>query len=207
MGYSIAFARQLPVDRIFCSTDSTEYASIAKDLGAEVPFLRSAFAACDTAMEQDILRDLYPKFEKHDIAIPDLIVWLRPTFVFRSVEIANRCIRRMTEDSSLTACRTVCESESRLYRDESGLLNSVFDDLGGRSMIRRQDVISAYKVYSLDVFRASSLDVSPFFLGNRVGYEIIPKICGLDIDDEIDWITVENLISQKNDDALKYIYV
>ena len=40
IAYSIDFAKRLGVDRIFCSTDSKEYACIAKTHGAEVPFLR-----------------------------------------------------------------------------------------------------------------------------------------------------------------------
>jgi CMP-N,N'-diacetyllegionaminic acid synthase len=207
MGYSISFARQLPVDRIFCSTDSPEFAETAKKLGAEVPFLRSDFAAGDTAMEEDILADLYPKFEEHGIPIPDLLVWLRPTFVFRSVEIATRCIQRMSDDPSLSACRTVCESESRLYTDNGGLLVPGFDDHGGRSMIRRQDVQPAYKVYSLDVFRSSGRDTSPYFLGKKIGYEILPKMCGLDIDDENDWDFVEHILRNRPATVAEYIHV
>ena len=207
IGYSIAFAKQLPVDRIFCSTDSPEFAEIACNLGAEVPFLRSAFASGDTAMEEDILRDLYPKFEEYGIPIPDLMVWLRPTFVFRSTEIAIKCIQRMINEPLMTACRTVCNSESRLYKVANGRLVPDFDDRGGRSMIRRQDVPPAYKVYSLDVFRASNQDVSPYFLGDNIGYEVIPKICGLDIDDELDWDYVEYILSNKFDEASCYIHV
>ena len=85
LGYSVAFARSLGVDRVFCSTDSEEYAQVARKYGAEVPFLRSAAAAGDKAMEQDILKYLYEQFPLHDIAVPDLLVWLRPTFVFRDV--------------------------------------------------------------------------------------------------------------------------
>mgnify|MGYP000956410186 CR=1 FL=1 len=54
--FSIVFAKKIPsVTRIFCSTDSKEYAAIARTCGAEVPFLRSQEAASDNAMEQHIL--------------------------------------------------------------------------------------------------------------------------------------------------------
>ncbi len=206
MGYSIAFAKKLPVDRIICSTDSTEFAEIAVSLGAEVPFLRADFAATDTAMEEDILTDLYAKFIEHDMEVPDLLVWLRPTFVFRSLEAANRCIQRMKDDPEMTACRTVCESERRLYEDKEGYLAAAFDDKGGRSMIRRQDVPRAFKVFSLDVFRSSGRDTSPYFLGNRVGYEIIPKVCGFDIDDEFDWDYAEVLMRSRPEAVAPYVF-
>lgn len=207
IGYSIAFAGKLGVDRVICSTDSADFADVARSLGAEVPFLRSEHAAGDTAMEEDILEDMYAKFDEHGIPVPDLIVWLRPTFVFRSLEHARRCIDRMKQDPTLTACRTVCEAERRLYASAEGLLVADFDDLGGRSMIRRQDVKPAYKVFSLDVFRASNRDSSPYFLGNRVGFEVIPKICGLDIDDEFDWHMVENLLANHGGMTRPYVHV
>ena len=85
IGYSIEFAKNCEfIDRVFCSTDSETYAEIARELGAEVPFLRSAEAAADTAMEEHILSDLRAKFGEFQIEEPDLVVWLRPTFVFRS---------------------------------------------------------------------------------------------------------------------------
>jgi CMP-N-acetylneuraminic acid synthetase len=206
IGYSIAFARKLQVDRVFCSTDSRHFADVAISLGAEVPFLRSDFAASDTAMEEHVLEDLYAKFEEFGISVPDLFVWLRPTFVFRSIDLANRCIQRMKEDATLTACRTVCEAERRLYTASGGLLVADFNDFGGRSMIRRQDVSPAYKVFSLDVFRGADRDTSPFFLGGRIGFEVLPKVCGLDIDDECDWSIVENLITNQRDLVMPYIH-
>ena len=62
--YSIKFAKRLNVDKVICSTDSKEYAKIAMKFGADVPFLRSKKASTDTAMEHDILNDLYLNFKK-----------------------------------------------------------------------------------------------------------------------------------------------
>lgn len=140
IAYSIAFAQALRCDRIICSTDSERYAEIARTYGAEVPFMRSEQAASDSAMEQDILRDLAQKFPAHGIDMPDLIVWLRPTFVFRDLAAVRLCIDALHQNAAWTAARTVCESESRLYKIEpSGKLTPNFED-HGKSMIRRQDV-------------------------------------------------------------------
>jgi CMP-N-acetylneuraminic acid synthetase len=193
MSYSISFARSLGVDRVFCSTDSEDYARIAKQYGAEVPFLRSDFAASSTAMEQDILVDLYKKFEIHNIVQPDILVWLRPTFVFRSLTDVQKCIDQLKNDSSLTASRTVCESEGRLYKEENTILVPSFDDKG-KSMIRRQDFGNRYKVFSTDVFRADLKNTSDDFLGRKVGAVVTNKLCGLDIDDEFDFQIVENIL-------------
>lgn len=196
LAYSIEFAKKLNVDRVFCSTDSEKYASIAKIYGAEVPFLRSNFASSDTAMEQDILKDLYSQFKANNIPQPDLIVWLRPTFVFRSVNDIQQCIEMLQKDKSLTAARTVCESEGRLYKIENSILMPEFDDKG-KSMIRRQDIGVRYKVFSTDVIRCSNAVVTDDFLGRKVAAIPISKICGLDIDDLIDFEIVDALIQTK----------
>jgi CMP-N,N'-diacetyllegionaminic acid synthase len=191
--YSIDFAKKLGVDKVICSTDSETYADIARKYGAEVPFLRSEEASTSTAMEQHILADMYQKFEENGIEQPDLLVWLRPTFVFRNVKDVHKCIDLLKTDPTLTAARTVCESECRLYKVVDGKLIPNFED-HGKSMIRRQDIGSQYKVFSTDVFRSDKKDTSDSFLGQNVAAVITNKLCGLDIDDEMDFKIVESIL-------------
>jgi len=206
ISYSIDFAKKLNVDRVFCSTDSSYYGEIAEKLGAEVPFLRSEGAATGTAMEQDILADLYSKFKMHSIVQPDIIVWLRPTFVFRDLEAVKSCIELLCSDQQLTSARTVCETECRLYSiNQLGKLVPDFKD-NNRSMIRRQDVGKRYKVFSTDVFRSNTGETGDDFLGRNIAPVIINKICGLDIDDEFDFQLVEALIVNDNEFIRKYLH-
>ncbi|MDB4790214.1 acylneuraminate cytidylyltransferase family protein [Akkermansiaceae bacterium] len=207
LGHSINFAKSLcGIDRVICSTDSEKYAEVALRFGAEVPFLRSSAAAADTAMEDDILVDLHKGFDRTGMERPDLLVWLRPTFLFRDLELVQKCITRMEEDSSLSACRIVCESEGRLYRGKDGCLEPVFND-GGASMIRRQDIGSTYKVYSTDVFRfpKSVREINNSFLGSNIGYEVAHKTCGLDIDDEWDIQLVESIVANCPDLVMDFL--
>jgi CMP-N,N'-diacetyllegionaminic acid synthase len=195
LSYSIEFAKKLNLNRVFCSTDSSIYAEIAKQYGAEVPFLRSATASSSVAMEQHILADLYSQFKQNNIPQPDLIVWLRPTFVFRDIDSVNKCIEILKANKNITSARTVCESECRLYDiDQNNMLIPTFDD-EGKSMIRRQDIGTRYKVFSTDVFRADEFNTTEDFLGRHVAAVPINKICGLDIDDEFDFRLVESLIT------------
>jgi CMP-N,N'-diacetyllegionaminic acid synthase len=193
LSYSIQFAKYLNVDKIICSTDSKLYADIAISFGAEVPFLRSEEASSSIAMEQDILKDLYKKFEHFNIQQPEIIVWLRPTFVFRQIEDVNFCIQLLLENNDYTAARTVCESEGRLYKIESQKLVSDFDDKG-LSMIRRQDFGQRFKVFSSDVFRSDISNLGNSFLGNKIGAVVSNKLCGLDIDDSFDFELVQSIL-------------
>lgn len=209
MAYSIDFAKTLAVDKIICSTDSEEYASIARKHGAEVPFLRSEEASSSTAMEQDILKDLYQKFETHNIVQPDMLVWLRPTFVFRSTQDVNQCITLLRNDANLSAARTVCEAEGRLYKVEEQRLLPDFNDFG-KSMIRRQDFGNRYKVFSTDVFRSDTKNTSDDFLGRHVAAVVTNKLCGLDIDDLFDFQVVESVLKYNRtivDDSIDGTYL
>lgn len=204
MAYSIHFAQTLGVDRIFLSTDSEEYAAIGKQYGAEVPFLRAPEASTSTAMEQDILKDLYMKFEAHDIPHPDLLVWLRPTFVFRSTADVKQCLQLLKEQPGFTAARTVCEAEGRLYQVEHQNLIPDFND-HGKSMIRRQDFGDRYKVFSTDVLRSTDKNTGDDFLGRSVAAVVTNKLCGLDIDDLFDFKLVESVLTYNQDMIDEYI--
>lgn len=205
LAYSINFARSLPsVDRVICSTDSEEYANIARQYGAEVPFLRSTVSAVDTAMEEDVLRDLRLKFTLNNIEEPDLMIWLRPTFVFRSVQDVESCINLLKSDKTYSSSRTVVSAENRLYRIEGDRLIPTFDD-GGKSMMRRQSMPSAYKVFSTDVLRYKGNDLSADFLGRKVFAVETNRLCGLDIDDQIDYLVVKNLVENSMDLVHEYL--
>lgn len=185
LGYAIKFAHTLGVDRVICSTDSAAYAAIAQRHGAEVPFLRSAAASSDTAMEEHVLADLYEGFGRHGIPEPDLFVWLRPTFPLRDRAAVLGCIEQLQTRADYTACRVVIEAEARLYRAPGDLLEPAFPD-GGRSMIRRQEIEPHFRVFNTDVFRGRPWADDRDFLGRRVSYVVADKLCGLDIDDERD---------------------
>ena len=144
-------------------------------------------------MEQDILQDLRQKFAQYDIDEPDLLVWLRPTFVFRKIEHVQSCIQALLDDISLTASRTVVPAENRLYHLDGTRLTPDFDDFG-KSMVRRQDMPVSYKVFSTDVFRFRGNRFEDDFLGQRVSAIETDPICGLDIDDLFDFEVVRNII-------------
>ena len=205
ISYSINTAKALNVDKIICSTDSQEYADIAKKWGAEVPFLRSKKAASDSAMEQDILKDLYNKFKEYNIPQPDYLIWLRPTFVFRDINAIKKCIESLNNDPSLSSARTVCQTESRLYKMENNIITPDFNDQG-KSMIRRQDVPSKYKVFSTDIIRADKLNTTNDFLGRNVYGIEINQICGFDIDNYLDFIIVKSLIENSKNLVSEYLH-
>lgn len=51
-------------DEVMVSTEDEEIADIARQYGASVPFMRSAFAASDTATDMDMLREVLTEYKK-----------------------------------------------------------------------------------------------------------------------------------------------
>ena len=57
LAYSIQHAKESRyINRIIVTTDSEEYAAIAREYGAETPFLRPAEYATDTSLDIDVFR-------------------------------------------------------------------------------------------------------------------------------------------------------
>ncbi len=202
IAHAINFATESNVfDKVLLSTDSESYAEIGRKYGAWVPFLRSSNASDDHSMEEDILEDLDIQLKKNQIVPPDIIVWLRPTFPFRSVEDLKVGLSKL--DDLTDSVRLVTEGEPRLYEIQNEYLIPRFDD-GGRSMIRRQEFPATYKMFHTDIFWYKNIKKGKKFLGEKVKPLNIHKLCAMDIDGAEDFELIEALMSSNNNLVKKY---
>ena len=86
LAYSIEHAKGSKyINRIIVSTDSPVYANIAREYGAEVPFLRPAEYATDTALDYDVFYHCLSFLKEKEGYEADLVVQLRPTYPIRNV--------------------------------------------------------------------------------------------------------------------------
>jgi CMP-N,N'-diacetyllegionaminic acid synthase len=191
---AIDFARMLPVDEVIVSTDSEEYARIARSAGATTPGLRGEAASGSNAMEPAVIDDLSQRFREHGIAAPHAAVWIRPTFAFRSLAATLTCID-IVAMAKRSSARVVTEIDPRLYRGGAdGRLEPTFPD-GGASMVRRQGLAPLYHVFNVEVFRWPSGACPVDYLGHDVGFAVAPKLCAIDIDTAEDAAIAEALLS------------
>ena len=65
-------------DTVMVSTDSEEYAAIAREWGAEVPFLRSEENSSDKAGSWDVVREVLDEYRKRGEEF-DTFTLLQPT--------------------------------------------------------------------------------------------------------------------------------
>ena len=107
IAYSIAAAKlSKKIDRVIVSTNSQEYVDIARQYGAEVPFIRPDEFSTDTATDKDFLVHAMNWLEENEGRTPEYWVHLRPTTPLRNVEIVDNAIDEIMQDKSATSLRS-----------------------------------------------------------------------------------------------------
>lgn len=107
LGYSIRAAEESEMfSHIMVSTDSEQYAEIARCLGAEVPFLRSAQTSDDKAGSWDVVREVLGGYEEQF----DTVCLLQPTSPLRTAEDIIAGYREL-KDKDADAITSVCAME------------------------------------------------------------------------------------------------
>jgi len=75
IAYSILLAKMVKeIDRVIVSTDSEKYALIAKEFGAEVPFLRPKHISGDKSTDLDAFKYCINWLEENENYKPELIL-------------------------------------------------------------------------------------------------------------------------------------
>ena len=104
------------IDRVIVSTDSERYAAIAKEYGAEVPFLRPAEISVDFSTDYECVKHALDWLNDSGSEIPEYIVHLRPTTPLREPVIVSDAVEALRKDKEATALRSVHEMSETAYK-------------------------------------------------------------------------------------------
>ena len=108
IAYSIAAAQQSDlVTRVIVSTDDEEIAAVARDFGAEVPFLRPEELARDETMDLPVFEQALRWLAEFEAYIPDLVIQLRPTSPVRPVGLIDRAVSELLAHPEADSVRGV----------------------------------------------------------------------------------------------------
>ena len=174
--HSIRFAKKLSfIDDVLFLTDSNDYAKIANDHGASIPYIRSKNSSSDSAMEEDILSELLNKMNFND---DTYILWLRPTHPLRDLEKFEEAYSKFNNQLLDSVC-LVTPVDSRVYKDDNGFLSPFNNLLKTKSMWRRQNVTKGFKIYHGELFKMTN-EYNPNFLGEKVGYVADIEVINVD---------------------------
>jgi CMP-N-acetylneuraminic acid synthetase len=203
IGWSINVAKELSdIFKIIVSTDSIKIAQVAKEYGAEVPFMRPDYLAQDDSPEWLVWRHAINYMEENDSESLDAIIVLPVTAPLRSIEDVNACID-LFEKSEADSIVTVSEANRSPY------FNMVVNNGNGYTSLviapkdqitRRQDAPEVFDMTTV----AYVVDVN--FIKNyngifegKVKSVTIPRERAIDIDNLMDFKIAECLLKQKKE--------
>ena len=202
LAYSIEHALQAKcIDRVIVSTDSEEYAAIAREYGAETPFIRPAEYATDTALDYDVFFHALDYLEREEGYVPELVVQLRPTYPVRRIEDIENMVRHLKEHPEIDSMRCVAPAKEIAYKmwhmDENGTLSPIMKEIPEcYNMPRQQLPMVYYQNACIDVIRTEVIMKKHSMSGNR--------IAGYQMDENFDIDTEEEF--QKAEEFLKIIH-
>lgn len=98
------------IDKTIVSTDDWGIAEIAKKYGAEIPFMRPAKLANDTASTIDLITHATNWLKKHENYQPEYILLLQPTSPLRTIKDIEGAIQTF-KNGNARAVVSVCETD------------------------------------------------------------------------------------------------
>lgn len=117
MAHSIEQARACPlIQRTVVSTDSVEYAEIARQYGAQVPFLRPPEISGDTATDLEVFEHALAWLEANEGYTPDICIHLRPTYPLRDVQDITNIIELLAQNPALDSVRSIAPAPETPYK-------------------------------------------------------------------------------------------
>ncbi len=117
IAYSIAAGLQAPsVGRVIVSTDDEEIASVARQYGAETPFLRPAEFAQDNTTDFPVFTHALSWLAEHENYYPDIVVQLRPTSPVRPPECVEQAVQMLAGDPLVDSVRGVVPSGQNPFK-------------------------------------------------------------------------------------------
>jgi len=187
------------VERIIVSTDSEEIAAVARESGAEVPFMRPEELAQDNSPEWLVWRHAlnYLKETKGDY--PDGLITIPVTAPLRIVEDLDACLDEY-EKGNVDVVITVTDAHRNPYfnmvkQNDDETMALVIPPEG--TVFRRQDAPLVYDMTTVAfVAKPEFVLTQERIFDGRVRHVHIPVERALDIDTPFDFKIAECLINQ-----------
>lgn len=196
LSYSILQAKHCKYSknmRIIVSTDSEQYAKIARNYGAETPFLRPKRISGDLSTDYECIKHTVDWLQNEEKYYPDIIIHLRPTQPCRKIQDINKTIdifiQNRTNYDSLRSVIPVNKSPYKMYTISNNTLEPLFKDLNGLKEpfnMARQMLPNAYLHNGyIDIFNANILNQKTIS-GTRILPYVMEDNDNIDIDYEDD---------------------
>lgn len=203
--HSIEISLKSPsIQKTFVSTDSEKIAEVARNAGAEVPFLRPADLAQDDTRDLPVFLHFLGWLEQNHVPLPDAIFQFRPTSPARRVEKIEEAVELLKKHPDADSVRGVTEPAQNPYKmwtiDDNGFLRALLNIPGVPEPFNepRQRLPAVYwQVGYLDLIRTRTILEKKSLTGTRILPLKIEGRDSIDIDDEFSFQLAEFLMEKR----------
>jgi CMP-N,N'-diacetyllegionaminic acid synthase len=198
IAYTISAAVQSGVfDRVLVSTDSEQYAKIARHYGAEVPFLRPAEIAGSKSPDIEWVEFTLNELKDRGDSYRYFSV-LRPTSPFRQVETIQRAWKVFQEfgkADSLRAVEVCSQHPGKMWVVRGEIMYPVMPVTPPEQPWHSSQFAALPEVFvqnaSLEIARVSVIENGRTIAGEIIQPFITEGFEGFDINQEVDWVLAE----------------
>lgn len=203
ISYSIAAGLQAEtVTRTIVSTDDEEIAAVAREWGAETPFLRPVELASDQSLDLPVYQHALKWLKEQEGYEPDVVVQLRPTSPVRPVDCVDGAVRMLLKNPQADCVRGVVpagQNPHKMWRrdDGSGKLSPLLTVPGIDEPYNapRQILPPVYwQTGHIDAIRPETIMKKNSMTGETLLGMVIDPQFTIDIDTPKDWARSEWLV-------------
>ena len=206
IAWSIAAALKAhTVNRVIVSTDDEEIAAVAREYGAETPFMRPYELAQDRTNDLPVFEHALKWLEDIESYKPDIVVQLRPTSPVRPKDCVDAAVRILIENSDADSVRGVVlagQNPHKMWRfngyDKPMKPLLEVEGISEPYNAPRQILPQVYwQTGHIDVIRTSTITRKHSLTGSVVYPLVIDSRYTVDIDTLSDWAKYEALVTSK----------
>jgi len=202
IAWSIAAAKQSEfVTRVIVSTDDEVIAAVARECGAETPFLRPAEFAQDKTTDLPVFEHAIQWLEENENYIPEIVIQLRPTSPIRPKNMLDDAVRLLLHQGDADCVRGVvpaAQNPFKMWRfdGEDKPMKPLLevDGIAEPYNAPRQILPPAYwQTGHIDAIRVSTIKQKHSLTGDVIYPLLIDPRYTVDIDNLSDWAKYEAL--------------
>lgn len=187
------------IDRVIVFTEDNEIASVAKDYGAEVPFMRPNNLAYDTSIVMDSYLHLVDLISKENSKPIESFVALLPTAPLRvsqDIDKAIKIFNKKKADSVISVVEAAVPLYWHMSITKEGILKNYspeFNVLKNRQEFKKHYVPNG----AIYVFRTEAIRSKRQYYTDKTYPYIMPRERSVDIDDLLDFEWAEYLLCKR----------
>lgn len=190
------------VTRVIVSTDDEEIALVARQFGAEVPFMRPSDISQDMTLDLPVFQHVLDELAKTEGYQPDIVVQLRPTSPIRPDGLVDEAVQILFDHPEVDSVRGIVPSGQNPHKmwkidPKSGMMQGLLEVAGIKEPYNAPRQVlpeTFWQTGHIDAIRPHVIMQQNSMSGKNILPVMIDPIYTVDIDKPTDWQRAEWLV-------------